>query len=297
MRNLWTGTWLTILLLLPRLGQAHEFWIEPRSFRPDVGDAVPVRAFVGDHDRDELPRSPRHIQRFDALSEFGRTPISGAVGRAPAGIAHPDRAGVVHVVYQSQHSYLELPGPEFERYLETEGLDAVRRARHQRGHARRPGRESFARYAKSLLRVGNAASTGFDEVLDLPIEIVPETDPFSWTPGGAMRIRIRFDGAPHQDALVKLISLEDFRTYETHRSNGEGVVSFSPPRPGRWLIATVHMQEASDGVRGDWESFWASLSFELATHEAAIHPDARATTSDTPGAQARAPGVPYSNDP
>lgn len=33
--------------------------------------------------------------------------------------------------------------------------------------------------------------------------------------------------------------------------------------PGAWLFTTIHMIPAPEGLDADWESFWASLTFEL----------------------------------
>jgi len=34
-------------------------------------------------------------------------------------------------------------------------------------------------------------------------------------------------------------------------------------RPGLWLIKAVHMVPAPEGSGAEWESLWASLTFEL----------------------------------
>ena len=46
------------------------------------------------------------------------------------------------------------------------------------------------------------------------------------------------------------------------QSNAAGRAEFSTDLAGPWLIKAVHMVEAPDEVDADWESFWASLTFE-----------------------------------
>jgi hypothetical protein len=49
----------------------------------------------------------------------------------------------------------------------------------------------------------------------------------------------------------------------TARSDKEGRVTFRLPRSGMWLVKAVHMIPAPPDTKADWESFWASLTFEL----------------------------------
>jgi len=47
------------------------------------------------------------------------------------------------------------------------------------------------------------------------------------------------------------------------RSDSRGGFAFALPRPGVWLIESVHMVRTWWWFsRADWESFWASLTFE-----------------------------------
>jgi hypothetical protein len=46
------------------------------------------------------------------------------------------------------------------------------------------------------------------------------------------------------------------------RSDSRGAFSFMLPRAGVWLIKSVHMVRAWFFSDADWDSFWASLTFE-----------------------------------
>jgi len=50
---------------------------------------------------------------------------------------------------------------------------------------------------------------------------------------------------------------------QVQRTDREGRVTFRLARPGVWLIKAVYMKEAPSGVDTDWESIWASLTFEV----------------------------------
>ena len=46
------------------------------------------------------------------------------------------------------------------------------------------------------------------------------------------------------------------------RSDANGAFSFTLPRAGVWLIKSVHMVRAGFFASEDWDSLWASLTFE-----------------------------------
>ena len=46
------------------------------------------------------------------------------------------------------------------------------------------------------------------------------------------------------------------------KTDAKGQVRFVIPRTGRWMVAATHMLRAKKPISGDWQSFWASLTFE-----------------------------------
>ena len=48
----------------------------------------------------------------------------------------------------------------------------------------------------------------------------------------------------------------------TARTDAQGRARLRLDRPGVWLVKAVHMIPAPAGAGADWESFWASLTFE-----------------------------------
>src|SRR6185436_14769739 len=138
---------------------AHDFWIEPETFRPASGAAVGVHLKVGQNlDGDLVPRANRQIDRFVAVSETGETPIVGPDAGEPAGRFKAGAPGPVVIAYRSLPTPVELEAAKFEAYLVEEGLEAVVKARAARGDTGKPGKEIFARCAKSLLDVAPAAA-------------------------------------------------------------------------------------------------------------------------------------------
>ncbi|MBT8492433.1 MAG: DUF4198 domain-containing protein, partial [Deltaproteobacteria bacterium] len=176
--------------------------------------------------------------------------------RAAGRVAATD-AGVHTLVFQSRHSYIELPAKKFEHYLVEEGLEHIVRLRRRMGKTGRPGRESYFRNCKSLLRVGSSTQ-GFDRRVGLPFEITALTNPFR---GGMVELVVERHGRPAAGVKVDLIALDGLRVAAEAVSDQRGRIRVRIPR-GSWMLAATDMRRAPRGVRGDWESAWTSLTFE-----------------------------------
>ena len=250
------------LLKAPLL--AHDFWIEPSSFHPPAGADLAVSLRVGEHFRgDPVPRVDPKIVKFVLVSSTGETPIGGLPAVDPAGLVRVVTPGLAVLGYRSQRTAITLEPDKFEKYLEDEGLDAVLKARKARGEQTRPGNEVYSRCAKSLIAVGGTGKSGFDRALGFTTEIVAESSPVALHAGDSMRVRVLHEGAPLAGALVKAIALDDPDNTLSTRSGKDGRASFRLARKGVWLVKTVHMVPAPKETGADWESLWASLTFEI----------------------------------
>jgi hypothetical protein len=159
---------------------AHDFWIEPSSFRVAGGEPITLSLRVGEAFHGEpVPRDPAHARRFAVLGPAGETSVLGRPGSHPAGFLPPLAPGTYVAVYGSAASELELDGAHFEQYLREEGLEAVAAERAARGQTAAPARERFSRCAKALVTVGEGegVAAGFDRVAGLRLELFTEADP------------------------------------------------------------------------------------------------------------------------
>lgn len=254
--------------LLPFLAAArllaHDFWIEPTTYRPQVGETVGLALRVGQGFRgDPVPRRPGLIEKFVAASSAGVKPVEGVTGRDPAGVARTGEPGWVAVGYRSRPKSHELPAEKFEQYLKEEGLERIIAARAARGESLKPGNEIYSRCAKSLLDVNGAGAGGYDRALGLRLELVPEMSPKLTGGGRSMPFRILFEGKPLSGALVVAMNRDDPGKRFSARSDGTGRVAFDLAPAGVWLVKAVHMIPATKESGADWESLWASLTFEI----------------------------------
>jgi hypothetical protein len=241
--------------------QAHDFWIEPSTFHPEPGAIVSVALRVGqDYIGDPVPRASAFIAAFSVRQNGKDGEISGADRIDPAGSFLADGSATATISYASTGAYIELPARAFEDYLRLYGLDDIIASRAERGEHGKLGRERFYRYAKALL-AGREPSDDVTRPLGLAYEIVPDDDPTSrFEP---FRGRVLYEGKPLANALVVgLLHGQPDVHLETH-SDARGAIMLPLPRPGIWLIKSVHMVRASWLASEDWDSLWASLTFEI----------------------------------
>jgi hypothetical protein len=256
----------TFIVLLSRAASAHDFWIEPSNFRPAVGERVTAALRVGQKlSGDPLPRIPSLIDRFVIKGESGvEGPMVGRPGADPAGIALIADSGLHWVGYQSNPYPVALESPKFEDYLRDEGLETIIEARKKKGQSSAPGRERFYRCAKSLLDTSfGKPSHVFDVPLGFTFEIVPRKNPYAIRPGGELPVTLLFRGKPMANILVVAMSKDDPEKAVRARTDSKGRVTLKLAHAGFWLIKAVHMEAAPADAGVDWESWWASITFDL----------------------------------
>ncbi|MEW5757467.1 MAG: DUF4198 domain-containing protein [Pseudomonadota bacterium] len=255
---------ILVALLSAAPAQAHEFWIEPQHYRVAPGATVALRLFVGqDFKGDALIYLPELVERFVHVGPQGETSIDAVPGDDPAGEINVTETGLHRVAYRSKASSISFNSrDEFERYLDLEGLERIRETSDYNARTRPPIHELFSRCAKTLIGAG-ASPAGTDQPLGLRLELIAERNPY--TPGDFTRtpVRLLLDGKPLAGALVKAFHHSDPRYNTRARTDAQGRALLDLHHPGVWLLNAVHLFPASAAAHAQWESLWASLTFQL----------------------------------
>ncbi|HEX3552715.1 MAG TPA: DUF4198 domain-containing protein [Thermoanaerobaculia bacterium] len=255
---------LLALLTAPALS-AHDFWIEPSAFRPAIAQRLAVRLRVGQEFKgDPVPRDPSLLQRFALVGPGGESAVPGVPNTEPAGFLSIPAPGLYTIVYASNPEPVQLDAKKFNDYLSQEGLERIRDLRAQAGQSDAPDREVFSRCAKALVAAGGGeAGAGWNRVLGLRLELVPEANPYTLPAGGVLPARLLYEGKPLPGALVTAFTKDHPERKVAARSDARGRVALKLDHPGVWLVKAVHMIPAPRESGADWESFWASVTFEV----------------------------------
>jgi uncharacterized GH25 family protein len=253
---------------LSGLALSHDFWIEPSTFRPGEGETVTATLRVGQKVQGErLPRIPSLIDSFLLKGEGVERPVVGRPGADPAGSARVAGAGPYWIGYQSHPYPVTLEAQKFEDYLREEGLERIVQERARRGRSTTDGRERFYRCAKALLETTGEGSSLRASTLDTPLgftlELVPHRNPNLPGFAGDLPLTLLFRGKPLSSVLVVAMSKVDPGRAVHDRTDRKGSVTLRLSHPGIWLVKAVHMEPASPETGVDWESWWASLTFDV----------------------------------
>jgi uncharacterized GH25 family protein len=242
---------------------AHDFWIEPSAFRAAAGAPLSIALRVGEHFKgDPVPRQGAMVERFVIAGPDDVRDVMGREGADPAGFTSLAAPGVYVIGYRSHPKSVELDAAKFEQYLREEGLERVIDQRKQAGRSNTPGIEIFSRCAKAIVTSSSAAGVVSlkDQALGLRLELIAERI----TPGKHATFRLLFEGQPLEGALIVAIPKDEPMKKLTARSDKAGRVNFTLPG-GVWLLKAVHMVPAARETAAEWESLWASTTFELAS--------------------------------
>ncbi|MCE9636335.1 MAG: DUF4198 domain-containing protein [Planctomycetes bacterium] len=267
-----------VLALAAVSAWANDFWLTPSGWRPKVGEEVSIRLMNGRAPKGEArKRDDARIDTFVARGPDGQEQaIVGASGADPAGVFKPDDDGLWIAGFRSKPASVALDAVKFEAYLKSEGLEHVIEERAALGESAAKGREIYVRCAKAFVQAGTPQRDGHAKALGFRIEILPEKNPTRAAPGDEIPFQVLFDSKPVAGVLVRALSAAEAEPSVESRTDAEGRVKLKLPRAGAWFVGGVHMVR-SDVTKtfADWESWWASLTFEI--------PEPAATVPAAPG--------------
>ena len=256
---------------------AHEFWVTPSRWVLEPGARATILADVGD----QFPggnsyTTPDRIESIRLVGPDSDTALAPPYRREKDSLAAeaqlPPRPGTYLGVVVVKPRVGDKSGLVFQQHIVHQGLDDVGESRAKQGETGKAVRERYSRYGKTLFRVGNGGGTAHVvQPIGLKIELVPQVDPTAVPVGSTLRFRLLLDGKPAPKALVGAISATSKSAPEswplTARTDANGEVGFKLNEPGPWLVRavrTVRRTGETGELAADWESYWASLFFQLA---------------------------------
>lgn len=175
----------------------------------------------------------------------------------------PWSGGLILTARTSSNAFT-LGAEEFNAYLKEEGLSEVLEWRRMNGQTSLPGRERYSKYAKSLVTSGGN-NNFHTKPVGLLIEIVPEMSPGELKAGDRLPLRVLFRGKPAAGLQIEAAWAGPNggkKVTIAGRTDRNGRMEVPLGMPGKWRIHTLRMERCADSDIADWESYWASLTFE-----------------------------------
>jgi hypothetical protein len=269
--TLWLAAF-TALLLVVSAGalSAHDLFLRPTRFFVPENSAVRIHVLNGTFSKSEGAVTRDRLRALDLISPAGVTPLD-TVAWVPAGdttvlTLRTGDAGTYVVGASLKPRELRLEAKDFNSYIASDGLLDVLEARRRNGELDKPARERYHKHVKAMLQVGGRRSDGFDRVLGYPAELVPLDNPYTLRPGASIRVRALVDGKPvaNQYVLAGGRGAGGARNAPRGvRTDADGVARVPLRSAGIWYVKFIHMTRASADTTIDYESKWATLTFQL----------------------------------
>ena len=243
---------------------AHDFWLEAKPFYSKSGDNVDIEIIVGENMFGEtIPNIPAKYTDFSYTLKNGRKKVSGEIARYPAGYIHVPEAGVYTIGYRSTELTVTLDAEKFTAYLKKEGLEKIISLREQNNQAHNKAKEVYSRYAKTIIKAGEDSQIDYSQQnFAYTLEITPLTNPYQLKSGETLPVKVTYLGRPLAGTLVTAFTKEVPMSQQSMRTDNKGIAQIKLDKTGHWLVKSVEMIPSKRG-NADWESFWASITFEL----------------------------------
>ena len=261
-------SWFAVFAL-PNPVSAHDLWMIPGKFRLAMGEST--RIFINNGDVFPEALSLLAEERVAGLWLHGQgktTPVTRfrVDGRSLTFDFEETNPGIHALALSTVPRRVRLKAADFNDYLENEGLALAFELRKEFGEAELATFERYTKWAKAYIAVAGVVEKDYAwvEPVDHPFEIVPISNPTRVEAEDEFFLRVLFAGEPLEGIVVVGGRAGGPEKEIEAVSDEEGVVKVSVSSSGRWYLRAIHMVRLEDDPDVQWESFWCTLTLEVA---------------------------------
>lgn len=182
-------------------------------------------------------------------------------------------AGTYVIGVSTKARVLTLSAEDFNAYLEHDGVLDILGDRKRHGLTDQPVTERYSKHVKAIVQVGDIRAEVYSHELDYPAEFVPLQNPYDLIVGDTLELRLLHHGLPVANQLI-YASHEGYNAHSPEdaiahreavhtRTDADGVARIRLSQAGLWYVRTIHMVETSEDPDVDYESNWATVTFEV----------------------------------
>ena len=249
--------------------QAHEFWIQPHSYRLSGEDTLVADVRVGmDFGGNQLAYIPSTINALNITNADGTAKVVGRIGDIPAINTAPEGSGLQILNLFSTSSVLTWDDfQKFDDFVNLHGMGWVLARHAERGLPDVGFKEAYTRFVKTLVAVGDGA--GEDRFTGMFFELVAGKNPYTDDMSRGMPITVMFKGQPLPDKQVDLFFRDTAGelTRLSVQSDANGRAVIPNIGDGEYMVNVVHMIEPfpEDQTRTGvvWHSLWGSITYAI----------------------------------
>lgn len=259
---------LSLLAVVPAL--AHDLFLKPESFFVKVGSKVSIHILNGSFLASEGAVSYSRLSDVTVLSpggkrtrpvesDFTNDKVTAFLNLIPA------ESGTYVVGLSTMTREIDLKGPDFNEYLEHDGIPDILEDRKAKKELDKAVRERYSKHVKTIFQAGDAQTDNYKTVFGYPVELVPQANPYRLKAGDTIEILCLKDGKPLVNQFVMSGREEEAGKViagENVRSDKNGIARIKLAGPGKWYVRFIEMTPLND-PKLNYESKWATLTFEI----------------------------------
>jgi uncharacterized GH25 family protein len=244
---------------------AHEFWLSPDKFLYKRGEKINIRFQGGENFEGENWRGNKSkIQSLNLYYGGVRDDLSGYFSEEAGDSLEIQQLdeGTNLVAFNSTNSYIGLDAEKFNAYLQEDGLENVIEYRKQNNETDSMGREFYQRCSKTIFQVGMLKDKTFATHTGLPLDIIPQQNPYQLKNADSLKVKILFLKNPLPNTLIKLWHRDQAVTYKKDlRTDENGECSLPVTLTGKWMVSTIRMERIENNPTAQWQSYHGSLTW------------------------------------
>jgi uncharacterized GH25 family protein len=257
---------VVLLAFAARPARAHDTWLLPTRSHVEAGGPLTLAMTSGMAfpqsetaiDADRIARSGVRLGGKDSAfagRQEGEQSLQLTTADQP-------QTGLATVWIVLKPRTLELTAEDVQHYLEEIGSPPAVVARWQAMPEPRRWRESYRKNVKTFVRVGEGIDDAtWAQPVGAPLELVPENDPTSLRAGDKLTFLLLRNGQPAPGIAIGLVRAGE-TTATNQETDARGRTTFTLDRGG-WYLARVTDLRPATGKDLDWESDFATLTFEV----------------------------------
>ena len=245
---------------------AHDFWLVPQKYWISSGETLTISANTGmDFPNSLNPVTPDRVAQFILAGKTGIEELTdlSVQGNSLITAYTFEKPGTYVLATALKPKEIKLTAEEFNEYLLLDGLTSVYEFRKKEGILDKDAIEYYSKYPKTIIQVDNQLDQTAMKPLNLPVEIVPQVNPYELKLGDKLPVSVFFKGNALPKAELSWSypgQGEKFAgTVETDK-NGNATIPLT--KTGPYVIRLTHMEWVKKPTH-EWESYWASLTFEV----------------------------------
>jgi len=245
---------------------AHELWLEPLAYQVEPSGQLQVQIKNGqDFEGTTLPYLERRFRHFIVFQNGNGIKVAGRDGDIPAMDMTASREGLNIVAYQSTPATINYANWEkFQVFVDHKDFGDVRTEHDARGLPDADFNETYVRYSKALIGVGDGA--GADLRVGLETEMVALTNPYTDDLSEGFQVQVFYGDDVRANAQVEVFAKAPDDTVEVTylHTNAQGIATIPVQSGTAYQLDSVVLRPAGDAVASQgsvYETLWANMTF------------------------------------